>query len=87
MSGTNKDVSAKGEARKLGQCVPKSKTVSKLQINSKRVREDIQYMKEHALIGKFVGIWPTKKTLVWWINTTWKPQGHYDLQLGEKYYS
>ena len=41
-------------------------------------------MKESALIGKFVGICPTEKTLVWWINTTWKPQGHYDLQLGAK---
>ena len=41
-------------------------------------------MKERALIGKFVGIWPSKKTLTWWINTTWKPQGHYDLQLGAK---
>ena len=41
-------------------------------------------MKERALIGKFVGIWPSEKTLTWWINTTWKPQGHYDLQLGAK---
>ena len=39
-------------------------------------------MKENALIGKFFGIWPAEKTLVWWINTTWNPQGHYDLQLG-----
>ena len=41
-------------------------------------------MKENALIGKFVGICPTENTLVWWINTTWKPQGNYDLQLGAK---
>ena len=41
-------------------------------------------MKERALIRKFIGIWPSKKTLTWWINTTWKPQGHYDLQLGAK---
>ena len=58
--------------------------VPKLQIKSERVREDIQYMKERALIGKFVGIWTTEKALVWWINNTWKPQGHYDLQLGAK---
>ena len=31
---------------RTGQCVLKSKTVPKLQIKSKRVREDIQYMKE-----------------------------------------
>ena len=41
-------------------------------------------MKGRALIGKFVGIYPSEKTLTWWINTTWKPQGHYDLQLGAK---
>ena len=46
--------------------------------------EYIQYMKEHALIGKFVGICLTENTLVWWINTTWKPQGNSDLQLGAK---
>ena len=41
-------------------------------------------MKERVLIGKFVGICPTEKTLLWWINSTWKPQGHFDLQLGAK---
>ena len=53
-------------------------------IKSERVGEDIQYMNEHALIGKFVGIWPTENTLAWWISIAWKPQGHYDLQLGAK---
>ena len=84
MIGTVKEVSAKVEYIKLGHCVAKSKIVSKLQISSERVMEDIQYMKEHALINKFFRIWPTEKTLVWWINTTWKPQGHCDLQLEEK---
>ena len=60
------------------------KTVPKLEINLERVREDIQYMNENALIGKFVGIWPIEKTPIWWINTTWKPQGNYDMQLGAK---
>ena len=41
-------------------------------------------MKERAFIGKLVGIWPSEKTLMGWINTAWKPQGHYDLQLGAK---
>ena len=83
-SGTIKEGIEKGEYRKLGHCVPKSKIVSKLQISLERVMEDIQYMKEHALIDKFFRIWPTEKTLVWWINTTWKPQGNCDLQLEEK---
>ena len=27
---------------------------------------------------------PSKKNLVWWINSSWKPKHHYDLQLGSK---
>jgi len=41
-------------------------------------------MKDHAVVGKFIGILPSEKALTWWINTTWKPQGHYDLELGVK---
>ena len=41
-------------------------------------------MQDHALIGNFVGLQPSKKTLVWWINSTWKPKGHYDMHLGSK---
>jgi len=73
-----------GEPRNPGKCVPKERMVPKLLIRSKSVREDIQYMKDHALIGKFIGMWPMEKSLKWWINTTWKPQGNCDLQLGAK---
>ena len=47
-SGTNKETMMKGEKRKAGKCLPKSKTVPKLQIKSDRIREDINYMKELA---------------------------------------
>ena len=83
-SGTTKEILTKEGNRRTGQCLPKSKTIPKLQIKSTRIKEDINYMKERALIGKFVGIWPSEKTLTWWINTTWKPQGHYDLKLRAK---
>ena len=83
-SGIKKEETNNQGTRRIAQCVLKSKTVTRLQIKSERVREDIQYMKERALIGKSMGIWPTKNTLVRWINTTWKPQRHYDLQLGAK---
>ena len=39
---------------------------------------------DHALIGKFIGIQPSEKALIWWINSTWKPKGHFDLHLGSK---
>ena len=41
-------------------------------------------MKYHALIGKFIGFWPTKQALCRWITTKWKPKAHFDLQLGSK---
>ena len=53
-------------------------------IKSDRLESHIQYMKDHALLAKFVGIWPLEKALVWWINNTWKPKGGYDLRLGAK---
>ena len=31
-----------------------------------------------------MGLQPLEKSLVWWINSTWKPKGHFDLQLGSK---
>ena len=63
-SGTDKDISPKEVNRRVGKCMPKSKMVPKLQIKSSRIREDINYMKEQALIGKFVGIWPSEKILM-----------------------
>ena len=55
-SGTRKEEATNQGTRRTRQCVLKSKTIPCLQIKSERVREEIQYMKERALIGKFVGI-------------------------------
>jgi len=41
-------------------------------------------MKYHALIGKFMGIWPSKKCILIWINALWKVNGKLDLKLGSK---
>ena len=41
-------------------------------------------MRHHALIETFVGIWPSEKDLLWWINVTWKPLEHFHLHLGAK---
>lgn len=41
-------------------------------------------MKDHALIGKFIGYWPTEKALQGWITSKWKPKGQVTLQLGPK---
>lgn len=41
-------------------------------------------MKDHALICKFIGFWPSEKDLSKWIQLRWKPKGHIDLKLGAK---
>jgi len=41
-------------------------------------------MQDHALIGKFLGLWPTEKALQGWIAPKWKPKGQVTLQLGPK---
>lgn len=41
-------------------------------------------MRDHALIGKFLRFWPTKKALHGWIASKWKPKGQVTLQLGPK---
>jgi hypothetical protein len=46
--------------------------------------QNIQYMQDHALICKFMGLWPSEKVLLWWIKTRWKPKGDVSLKLGSK---
>jgi len=44
-------------------------------------------MAEHAVICKFMGIWPTEKALHVWIRNHWKPKGKINLHLGSKGFS
>ena len=41
-------------------------------------------MKDHALIGEFMGFWPTEQALRGWIVAKWKLKSHFDLQLSLK---
>jgi hypothetical protein len=67
-----------------GKCIPQAPTAPKYTINSPRIEDQKQYMRDFSLIGKFLGLWPSEKDLVKWIQHWWKPKGHYDLQLGSK---
>jgi len=78
------DAQKEAGRRGPGQCIPKTVEIPSLALKSENLRKKIQYMKDHALIGKFIGIWPNEKALQWWIQTYWKPKGHIDLQLGSK---
>jgi hypothetical protein len=48
------------------------------------VGDYIQYMKDHTVIGKFMGIWPSEKALMVWIKSRWKVKGDISLKLGPK---
>ena len=65
-------------------CKPVGEYRPKVELPSHRINARIQYMRNHALIGKFIGIWPNEKDLRTWINVKWHPKGHISLHLGPK---
>ena len=50
-----------------GKCILQASITPKYIINSPRIEYQKQYMRYFALIGKFLGLWPSKKDLVKWI--------------------
>lgn len=42
------------------------------------------HMTEHAVICKFMGLWPMERALCQWIKQQWKPKGDVSLHLGAK---
>jgi hypothetical protein len=78
-------VAARGSAPWVpGKCIPQAPQAPKYVVCSPRIEEQKQYMRDNALVGKFLGLWPSERDLVKWIQYWWKPKGHYDLQLGSK---
>jgi hypothetical protein len=67
-----------------GKCIPQTPTTPKYVIKSARVGEHTQFMRDHALIGKFLGLWPSERDLARWIKTWWTLKGDYELQLSSK---
>jgi hypothetical protein len=67
-----------------GKCIPQAPHAPKYIVSSPRIEEQKQYMRDYALVGKFLGLWPSERDLVKWIQHWWKPKGHYELQLGSK---
>ena len=67
-----------------GKCIPQTEKAPRYHISSTRVGEHKQFMQEHALIGKFLGLWPSERELLKWIKHWWNPKGDYDVQLSSK---
>ena len=51
----------------------------KIELPSQRINTEIQFMRDHALLGKFICLWPIEKALHDWITAKWKPKGHITL--------
>jgi len=43
-----------------------------------------QYKKYHAIISKFMGIWPKEFDILWWIQLKWNPKAPINIFLGAK---
>eukprot|EP00253_Pinus_taeda_P004972 PITA_04972 len=67
-----------------GKCLPRAQKHPRYVIPCNKPEEYTCYMKDHALICKFIGYWPTEKELNRWIHQRWRPKGHIDLKLGVK---
>jgi hypothetical protein len=66
------------------KCIPQAPVVPRYVIKTTRIGEHMQFMRDHALIGKFLGLWPSEKDLACWIKALWNPKGDYELQLSSK---
>ena len=76
-----------GMGQKLAKCMSKASLIPSMVVRYSKLRDQIHFMSNHAQIGKFIGIKPSEKALIWWINSSWKPKGHFDLHLGSKGFS
>jgi hypothetical protein len=62
----------------------KTTLIPKVVLEDLQTQEYRDQMRAHAMICKFMGLWPTEKILRRWIKYHWKPSGEVDLHLGSK---
>jgi hypothetical protein len=65
-------------------CKPKTTLIPKVILEDPQTQLFRDQMKTHALICKFMGLWPTEGTLRNWIKYKWKPSREVELHLGSK---
>lgn len=70
------------QAGSKGRCLPCTVEKPRFVIPLNKLEWYKSYMKDHALIFKFIGVWPSKKELTRWIQQKWHPHGHIELKLG-----
>lgn len=67
-----------------GVCKPKNTDNLRVVITDPEIQAYRDHMADHAVICKFMGIWPSERTLYQWIRQQWKPRGDVKLHLGSK---
>lgn len=70
----SKDTTVMGAHWQAGlgdKCLPRAAKKTRFVIPNNKLEEYRGFMKDHALICKFIGAWPTKKELVKWIQHRW----------------
>jgi hypothetical protein len=72
------------QIQELGKCLMQASIAPRYTFNMINIEEHKKYMRDHALIGKFLTLWFYEKYLMKWIQHWWKPKGHCDLQIGSK---
>jgi len=50
-------------------CLAKTVENPRYEATSLKIGNDIKCMKDPVVIGKFMGIWPSEKALIWCINS------------------
>jgi hypothetical protein len=66
------------------KCIPQDPIALRYVIKTTRIEEHMQFMRDHALIGKFLGLWPSENDLSRWIMAWWNPKGDYEIHLNSK---
>lgn len=56
-------------------CISKTKEIPRYEIRPSSLGNRIQYMKDHAIISKFIGTWSNEKDLIKWIGQWWNKKG------------
>lgn len=67
-----------------GVCKPKKKDTLRMVLSDPNIQAYREHMIEHAIICKFMGLWPTERALCQWIKQHWRPKGDVKLHLGAK---
>jgi len=70
------------QKRMRGKCLPRAQKQPRYVIPSNKLEDYNCYMRDHALICRFVGYWPSERELYRWIVQRWRPRGQVDLKLG-----